>query len=153
MKIVSQLDQHGYFIGAVQADPSPLEPGVYLLPGGAIDQSPPEVPQGKVALWQGDQWAFVSRPGPAEEETPPVDGVPQVVSRFQARAALHLSGLLEPVETLMASPEVDPLQRLAWTDAQEFRRSSPTLQAAAQALSLTEQQLDELFTLAAAQEA
>ena len=84
---------------------------------------------------------------------PPPSGPPQVVSRFQARAALHLAGLLDQVETLMADPTTDTLARLAWTDAQEFRRTSPTLVAMAAALSLTDAQLDQLFITAAGIEA
>lgn len=84
---------------------------------------------------------------------PPPPGPPQVVSRFQARAALHLAGLLPQVEALMADPETDTLARLAWTDAQEFRRTSPTLLAMASALSLTDAQLDALFVTAAGIEA
>lgn len=84
---------------------------------------------------------------------PPPPGPPQVVSRFQARAALHLAGLLPQVETLMADPATDTLARLAWTDAQEFRRTSPTLLAMASALSLTDEQLDQLFATAAGIEA
>lgn len=151
MKIVSQLDANGYFAGAVEADESPLEPGVFLIPGGAIDVTPPNVPQGKVALWQNG-WVFVNPPEPEQEE-PPLDGVPQVVTRFQARAALHLSGLLTTVESLMTDPQTDMLARLAWQDAQEFRRQSPTVLSMAGALGLTEQQLDDLFTTAAGIEA
>lgn len=84
---------------------------------------------------------------------PPPPGPPQVVSRFQARAALHLAGLLTAVEALMADPATDTLARLAWTDAQEFRRTSPTLLAMASALSLTDAQLDALFVTAAGIEA
>lgn len=84
---------------------------------------------------------------------PPPPGPPQVVSRFQARAALHLAGLLTAVEALMADPATDMLARLAWTDAQEFRRTSPTLLAMASALSLTDAQLDALFITAAGIEA
>lgn len=84
---------------------------------------------------------------------PPPPGPPQVVSRFQARAALHLAGLLTAVEALMADPATDTLARLAWTDAQEFRRTSPTLVAMASALSLTDAQLDQLFITAAGIEA
>ena len=84
---------------------------------------------------------------------PPPPGPPQVVSRFQARAALHLAGLLTAVEALMTDPATDMLARLAWTDAQEFRRTSPTLLAMASALSLTDEQLDQLFVTAAGIEA
>lgn len=78
---------------------------------------------------------------------------PQIVSRFQARAALHLAGLLPQVETLIADPATDPIARLAWADAQEFRRTSPTVLQIAASLGLTESQLDELFTTAAGIEA
>lgn len=56
-KIVSQLDDSGYFAFPVEADESPLEPGKFLIPGGAIDVPPPQVPAGKLARWAG-QWVF-----------------------------------------------------------------------------------------------
>lgn len=71
------------------------------------------------------------------------------VTRFQALAALHLAGLLPQVEALMDDPETDPLARLAWTNAQEFRRQSPTVLGMAAALGLGAEQLDDLFTAAA----
>lgn len=75
--------------------------------------------------------------------------IPQSVSRFQARAALHLAGLLETVETMMALPETPALAKLAWADAQEFKRNSPTVLSLSASLGLTEAQLDALFTTAA----
>lgn len=83
----------------------------------------------------------------------PAPVVPQVVSRFQARAALHLAGLLDDVEAMMALPETPVLAKLAWADAQEFKRDSPSLLGIAGALGLTETQLDDLFTTAAGIEA
>jgi len=84
---------------------------------------------------------------------PPPPGPPQVVSRFKARAALHLAGLLTTVEALMAAPETDELARLAWKDATEFHRDSPTLVVMAAKLSLTDEQIDQLFITAAGIEA
>lgn len=81
----------------------------------------------------------------------PDAGVPLVVSRFQARAALHLAGLLPSVEAAVA--QADDLTKLAWNDAIEFRRTSPALLGLASALNLTEQQLDDLFVTAAQIEA
>lgn len=75
--------------------------------------------------------------------------IPQSVTRFQARAALHLAGLLEQVEAMIADPATPVLAKLAWQDAQEFKRTSPTIAAMSAALGLTEQQLDDLFTTAA----
>ena len=79
--------------------------------------------------------------------------VPQVVSKFQAKAALRGAGLLPQVEALMAAPEADPLAVLAWTDAQEFRRTSPTVLSMGAALGLDDTALDALFTTAAGIEA
>ena len=85
----------------------------------------------------------------AQSAPPPEVAVPQVVSRFQARAALHAFGILEQADALMTAPETEVLRRLAWTDAQEFRRNSPTLIEAAQALGLSAEVLDNMFTYAA----
>ncbi|MGI2326150.1 MULTISPECIES: hypothetical protein [unclassified Methylococcus] len=80
---------------------------------------------------------------------PGVPHVPQTVSRFQAKAALSNAGLLEQVDALMSDPATDPIARLAWLDAQEFHRTSPTVVVMAQALGLDAAALDELFTTAA----
>lgn len=152
-KIVSQLDAAGYLVGAAVAEPSPLEPGVYLLPGGCIDVALPSVPQGLRARWQLGAWTFEAATIEPDHEPAP-ETIEQwreraVVSRFQARAALHLAGLLDQVQQLMDNPATDTLARLAWQDAQEFRRTSPTVQGMARALGLTDLQLDDLFTQAA----
>ena len=150
-KIVSQLNQVGYFIGAVAADESPLEPGVFLLPAGAIDVDPPTIPEGKVALRQGDEWVFVNPPDAAQQEDPPQAGVPQVVTMRQARLALFGAGLLGAVEAAidaLASPQKDAA-RIEWEYAQEVRRGEPLVQMLAVALALSESDLDGLFTTAA----
>jgi hypothetical protein len=77
------------------------------------------------------------------------NGVPQSVTSFQARAALHVGGWLERVEALMADPNIDPVARIAWEYAQELQRQSPTVAAFADALGLTDWQVDELFIQAA----
>jgi hypothetical protein len=43
----------------VTADESPLEPGVYLIPGGCVEIAPPAVPQHKAACWSGTAWQLV----------------------------------------------------------------------------------------------
>ena len=72
-KIVPQLDQQGYVIGVVVADPSPLEPGVYLIPGGAVDAEPPVVTDGMRAKWNGAGFDLENIPRPALEPLPTVD--------------------------------------------------------------------------------
>jgi hypothetical protein len=82
----------------------------------------------------------------AEMERPVV---PQAVSRFQARAALSQAGLFITVDTYMATLPAGDLMRLAWQDAQEFRRDSPTVAALAVMLQLDDAALDALFITAA----
>lgn len=83
----------------------------------------------------------------------PVATTPQSVTRFQARAALARAGLFTTVNSAMVAFPIDDERRLAWEDAQEFRRTSPTMLQMAAALGLTDAQLDELFTTAAGIEA
>lgn len=69
-KIVSQLDAQGYLIGAAVADESPLEPDVFLLPGGCVDAAPIEVPVGKRAKWNGATFDIEDAPAAgAQAET------------------------------------------------------------------------------------
>jgi hypothetical protein len=81
----------------------------------------------------------------------PAPAVPVLVSRFQAKTALLQAGLLAAVEAAMA--QASPVAQLAWADAVEFRRDSPTVAGMAATLNLTGAQLDALFMAAAQIEA
>jgi len=70
-----------------------------------------------------------------------------VVSRFQAMAALLDAGLLAGVNLALAG--AGPVAQLAWAEAVEFRRNSPTIAALAVGLGLTDTQIDDLFRAAA----
>lgn len=72
-KIISQLDAEGYFSGPTVADESPLEPGVFLIPMGAVDVPPPSVPEGKRARYVGGKFVLenIPMPEPEPEPTPP----------------------------------------------------------------------------------
>lgn len=73
------------------------------------------------------------------------------ITPFQARAALIASGLMPQVEAMMA--QADAITTAAWEYATEFRRTSPTLITMAQALGMTDEQLDALFDQASTIEA
>lgn len=110
-KPVSQLDENGFFVGVAFADESPLEPGVYLLPGGAIDAEAPTIPEGKSAKWTGE-WVFVDIP-PAEPEPSPGALEPQPVPTMPAQfTSLEFLDLFTDDEQLaiataaMQSPEI-----------------------------------------------
>ncbi len=79
---------------------------------------------------------------------PPVNPVPQVVSRFQAKAALAQAGLLTQADAVVAQSGNAVLQ-LAWAEANEFRRDSPGINSLAPAIGLNSAALDDLFRAAA----
>jgi hypothetical protein len=58
-KVVYQTDHLGIFTGKKVADRSPLEPGVWLIPGGCVEVAPPVVPDKKAAFWDGRRWQLV----------------------------------------------------------------------------------------------
>lgn len=61
-KIVCQLDAEGYLVGEAVAFENPIRPERFLIPGGAIDQPIPEIPDGKRARWSDGAWLFEEQP-------------------------------------------------------------------------------------------
>lgn len=104
---------------------------------GAVVASVADTP----ALW-ADMLAAVQ---PAAYVVPP-PVVPASVSRFQARAALMQANLLTQAQTVIAG--ADEMTKLAWADAQDFLRTSPTVAAMGAAMGLSAAQLDALFQAA-----
>jgi len=79
---------------------------------------------------------------------PPPTPIPSSVTRFQALAVLAAGGYLDTVRTHIATLDQNNVQRLAWENATEWERSSPTLNALATMLGLTDAQVDDLFIAA-----
>ena len=77
---------------------------------------------------------------------PPPPPIPFSVTPFQAKAAILQAGLLPAVEAALAT--ASPIAQLAWSDATEFTRDSPTIAALAAQLGLTDAQVDDLFIAA-----
>jgi hypothetical protein len=74
-KVVCQLDPEGYFAYTTVADESPLEPGVFLIPGSCVDANEPVVPDGMRARWS-DGWVLEELPPPPEPLPEPTEYVP-----------------------------------------------------------------------------
>ena len=90
-----------------------------------------------------DRWAAAAPdPAPTPEPT-----TPTVVSMRQARLALLQAGLLATVDAAVAAG--GDADKITWEYATEVDRNSPLVTNMALALNLTEQDLDNLFTLAA----
>lgn len=72
----------------------------------------------------------------------------QEVSMRQARLALLAAGLLDDVETGITA--LDKAAQIEWEYATSVKRGSALVASIAAALSLSDDQLDDLFTAAAA---
>ena len=62
IKKVCQLNEQSIYVGQTYADLSPeeAENGVYLMPAGCVDTTPPEEKEGFVAKWTGDNWEYIA---------------------------------------------------------------------------------------------
>jgi hypothetical protein len=83
---------------------------------------------------------------PPEPAPPPP--IPATVTRFQALAILAAGGYLDTVRTYINTLDQDNITRLAWENATDWERTSPTLAALATMLGLTDTEVDDLFVAA-----
>ena len=79
----------------------------------------------------------------------PPPPIPQSVTRFQALATLAAGGWLDVVHTYMDALPRNNVQRLAFENATDWERTSPTVNALAAMLGLTDTEVDDLFIAAA----
>jgi hypothetical protein len=111
-KVVSQLDPQGYFLCTVIADESPLEEGVLLIPGGAVDVAPPDIAEGKRYRLDetGNAWVAEDIPQPEAAPAPTLDDLKAAkaveinAGRLQANfAGFMFGGHLIATDTLSRS--------------------------------------------------
>ena len=140
------IDTRGVYIGTQHVDAYAAQPP------GAVYAELPEAQPGKTRMYIGGAWTQVPDAEVPPLPEPPPAPVPQSVSRAQGKAALITQGLWGAVTGFVASIEDDTqraLAEVALNDTQEWRRDSPFLAQAAQALSLDDAALDALFIAAA----
>lgn len=80
-KMVWQLDSDMILIGTTIADESPMEPGVFMIPGGCVDVEPPACPATHRARWTHAGWDIEERPVPV--------AVPVITTAPAERMAFH----------------------------------------------------------------
>jgi hypothetical protein len=93
--------------------------------------------------------AWLAEGNTPEPYVPPPPPIPSTVTRFQALAVLAAGGYLDTVRTYINTLDQNNVQRLAWENAADWERTSPTLNALATMLGLTDTEVDELFVAAA----
>lgn len=155
------------FEGETEADQSPLEPGVFLIPANATSTAPHAVTGKHVNVFENNEWVIKQDnrgtywsiggeqhditevgvlPDPTWLITQPAV-IPTVLTMRQARLALHAAGLLTQVAGAIDAL-AEPLKTQAaieWEFSTEVQRNRPLVQTIAAALSLSETQLDDLF--------
>jgi hypothetical protein len=115
MKTVYQLDQTGAYLGETIAHESPLEPGVYLIPGGCVETAPPETKEGQVTVWDG-VWTLVDLPEPEKPKEPTAEEL--AAQKVAARKA-EILGLLDEIDRKSIRPmRAGETQRLAKLESQ-----------------------------------
>jgi hypothetical protein len=62
--------ESGRYIGSIEAEESPLEKGVFLLPAFATFKTPPDSVEGKECFWNGNKWELRTIPSPEPEPEP-----------------------------------------------------------------------------------
>lgn len=68
-KPVYQYDISGIYVGQTEADESPLEPGVFLIPARCVEMAPPEPVGDKWPRWNGAKWELITV-SPANDNQP-----------------------------------------------------------------------------------
>ena len=79
---------------------------------------------------------------------PPPPSIPSSVTRFQALATLAAGGYLDTVHAYIDTLPRSNITRLAFENAGDWERTSPTVNALATMLGLTDTEVDELFIAA-----
>lgn len=79
---------------------------------------------------------------PYVEPEPLPEPIPKVITMRQARLQLLEAGLLDNVEALIA---LDRKSQIEWEYANEVYRQSPLIESIKEAMSLTDEQIDNMF--------
>ena len=83
---VYQLNHENVLCGYTQADPSPLEEGVWLIPGNCVSIEPPEfgVPNRARRDWEQEEWIIEPTPEPDPEPELPEPIVLAPIDKIRA---------------------------------------------------------------------
>ena len=60
MIIYNYNKEYKYYINSGEADPSPLEPGVFLIPANATDIQPPDCSESEIQIFENDSWTVTT---------------------------------------------------------------------------------------------
>jgi hypothetical protein len=97
--------ENGFYTGSEVADPSPLEPGVFLLPAHATFDAPPETADAnRIPVFRNGAWTVIPRP-PVPQPPRAPEAPPEVQRRAKYDAFYKLL-LVSPVYQEVLFPAI-----------------------------------------------
>lgn len=115
MKVFHYHPHTGIYVGMSDADPSPLEPGEFLVPANATTEPVPSPRDGYDIVFDGARWNYIEQPKPAE----PTDAALEGAARAKRQGLLFASDytqLPDLQETMSAE------QKAAWKEYRQALR-------------------------------
>jgi len=107
-------------------------------PRRSTTEKPPKTRGTQVARWIGESWEILSeRPGP------PVV-IASTLPALNFHLALKKGGYLEDAEAFFSTK---PGRQIRWQRSLEFDRNSGLIRSMQEALTLTDEQMNDLFTV------
>lgn len=140
-------------LGYLGLDMTGIDPTIWALQWygtyGEVEWREPDAPNTRITDFSPyqflvDRWQVAHDEATAPAPPPEPRPITSVTMR-QARLALLQAGLLDQVDAAIT----DPASRIEWEYATTVERNSALVQSLSAGLGLSEQQLDDLFTLAA----
>lgn len=122
MNVYHYHPQTGFFLGIAEADESPLEPGVFLLPANATFQKPPATEEGKNRVWSGEEWELQNIPAPTTALEPTPEPVTWATIRANRNGKLSACDWTQLADVPLSDPQI-----AAW---REYRQALRDITAA-----------------------
>jgi hypothetical protein len=114
MKIYHYHPDYKVYLGSSDADESPLEPGVFLIPAYATELEPPECDESEVPVFDGSSWSIIDN----------CSGV--YYSTDTGNVIYHQDPLISPENaTKEVPPEVPEGFYLTWDGSWELKEILP----------------------------
>jgi len=141
-----------YFTQKDELESEIQEKEIFFEPVSSTELEPLDQSEGKTVNFIEGAWTYVDIP--EEEIEVPEEVDPRelmIVTAAQAHAAIATKSpaLYDQIESMMNDPETEIKDKIFWNKAQVFKRLSPTVVRIGSEIGLSEEDLDELFALAA----